>query len=133
MLADKEKFIQNILKFIDLIVLFSAFPAAYYVDEIIRYITFWNVKAYANSTTVSGLLFFTSKYWLMFIGFPLIWWGLYQLSKIYAEYRTLSFKKLAWIIFITSIWASFVCSSFVFFFKFDMASRLFFLVYSGTA
>ncbi|MBN1560740.1 sugar transferase [candidate division KSB1 bacterium] len=133
MLADKEKFIQNVFKFVDLLILYSAFPLAYYIDEFIRHITFWNVKAYATSINVSGLLYFTSKYWVMFIGFPLIWWGLYNLNKIYQDYRTRSFKNLAWILFITSVWASFVCGSFIFFFKFDMASRLFFLVYSGTA
>ena len=133
MLADKEKFIQNVLQIIDLFVLYSAFPLAYYIDEFIRYITFWSVKAYATSISLSGLLYFTSKFWIMFVGFPLIWWGLYYLNKIYQEYRTRSFKKLVWILFITSIWASFVCGSFVFFFKFDMASRLFFIIYSGTA
>jgi len=133
MLVDKEKFIQNVMQFIDLLVLYLAFPLAYYVDEFIRYITFWNVKAYATNIYVSGLLYFASKYWIMFVGFPLIWWALYKLNKIYQEYRTRSFKNLVWILFVTSIWASFVCGSFVFFLKFDMASRLFFLVYSGTA
>ncbi|MBN1464594.1 sugar transferase [candidate division KSB1 bacterium] len=133
MLVDKEKFIQNVMQFIDLLILYVAFPLAYYVDEFIRYITFWNVKAYATSVDVSGLMYFASKYWIMFIGFPLIWWVLYKLNKIYQEYRTRTFKNLAWILFVTSIWASFVCGSFVFFLKFDMASRLFFLVYSGTA
>ncbi len=133
MLADKEKFIENILKVADLAILYAAFPISYFTDEFIRHITFWNVKAYATSTTFSGLLYFTSQYWLMFVGFPLIWWGLYQLNKLYQDYRTKTFKRMAWDIFVTSVWASFVCGSFVFFFKFDMASRLFFLVYSGTA
>ncbi len=133
MFSDKEKFIENILKFVDLFVLFLAFPVAYYVDEFIRYITFWNVKAYAISTSFSGLLYFAEKYWVMFLGFPLIWWGLFLLNRLYHDYRTRPFKNLAWMIFITSIWASFVCGSFIFFFKVDMASRLFFLMYSLTA
>lgn len=133
MLSDKEKFIQNVLKFVDLIVLYMAFPLAYYIDEFIRHITFWNVKAYATSASVSGLIYFASKYWIMFVAFPLIWWGLYNLNRVYHEYRTRAFKKLVWIIFITSIWSSFVCGSLVFFFKFELASRLFFLIYSGTA
>ncbi len=133
MLSDKEKFMQNILKFIDVVVLYSAFPIAYFVDEFIRFITFWNVKAYATSPNVHGLVHFFSNYWIMFVAFPLIWWALYNLNKIYNDYRTREFKNLVWNIFITSVWASFVCGSLVFFFKFDMASRLFFLVYSGTA
>lgn len=133
MFSDKEQFIENILKFIDLVILFLAFPIAYYVDEFIRYITFWNVKAYALGHSFSGFLYFAAKYWLMFIGFPLIWWGLFLLNRIYHDYRTLSFKNLAWTIFVTSIWASFVSGSLIFFFKVDMASRLFFLIYSITA
>ena len=133
MFGDKEKFTTNVLKTLDLIVLYLAFPAAYYVDEFIRYITFWSVKAYATSTSLSGLIYFTSKYWLMFVFFPLVWWGLYHVNRIYQDYRTRSFKHLAWSLFVTSIWASFVCGSAVFFFKFDMASRLFFLIYSATA
>jgi len=133
MLADKEKFIENILKFTDLIVLYVAFPISYFVDEVIRYLTFWQEKAYATSPTISGFVHFTSQYWLMFVFFPLIWWSLYQLNKLYQEYRTKTFKRLAWDVFVTSVWASFVCGSFVFFFKVDMASRLFFLVYAGTA
>ncbi len=131
--ADKEKFIENILKFTDLFILYAAFPIAYFADEIIRYLTFWNDKAYATSPTFSGFLYFASQYWMMLVLFPLIWWVLYQLNRLYQEYRTKTFKKLAWDIFITSIWASFVCGSFVFFFKFEMASRLFFLVYAGSA
>lgn len=133
MLSDKEKFMQNVLKFIDVVVLYIAFPLAFYIDEFIRYVTFWNVKAYATSANVHGLVHFFANYWIMFISFPLIWWALYNLNKIYNDYRTRAFKNLVWIIFVTSIWASFVCGSLVFFFKFDMASRLFFLVYSGTA
>ena len=106
MLADKERFIQNIFKAVDLFILFSAFPIAYFVDEFIRYATLWNVKAYATSTSFSGLLYFTSNYSLMFLGFPLIWWGLFILNHIYQDYRTRAFKKLAWAIFITAIWAS---------------------------
>lgn len=133
MLAGKEKFIQNTLKGLDILVLFLAFPAAYFIDEFIRMVTVLNVKAYATSPSFSGLLFFTSKYWLMFVGFPFIWAGLFQINRLYQEYRTHTFRNLTWTLFITSIWASFVCGSFVFFLKFDMASRLFFVVYSGTA
>ena len=133
MLADKEKFIENILKFTDLLILYVAFPISYFADEIIRHLTFWHVKAYATSPTLSGFAYFASQYWLMLVLFPLIWWGLYQLNKIYQDYRTKTFKRQAWDVFITSVWASFVCGSFVFFFKIEMASRLFFLVYAGTA
>ena len=133
MLADKEKFIENILKFIDLIVLYAAFPIAYFADEIIRYLTFWHVKAYATSPTLSGFFYFVSQYMLMFVFFPLIWWGLYQLNRLYQEYRTKTFKRLALDVLFSSVWASFVCGFFVFFLKFDMASRLFFLVYAGSA
>lgn len=133
MLTDKERFIKNVLKTTDLLVLFTAFPVAYFADEIIRYATLFHGKAYGTNTSFSGLVYFTSNYWLMFIGFPLIWWGLFIINRLYQDYRIKSIKKLTWNIFVTSIWASFVCGSLIFFFKVDMASRLFFLIYSFTA
>lgn len=133
MLTDKERFIRNLLKTIDLLVLFAAFPVAYFVDEFIRAVTLFQVKAYATDSSFSGLIFFTSKYWLMLLSFPLIWWALFDLNRIYNDYRIKSFSRLTYAIFVTSIWASFVCGSLIFFFKVDMASRLFFLVYSFTA
>lgn len=133
MLADKEKFLINMMRVVDLVVLFVAFPLAYFVDEFIRMVTVFNVKAYATSPTWEGLLNFTTQYWLMFIGFPLIWLALFQANKIYTDIRIRSLRRLSWDVFVSAVWASFVCGSLVFFFKIDMASRLFFMVYAATA
>ncbi len=133
MLADKEKFLINMMRVVDLVVLFVAFPLAYFVDEFIRMITVFNVKAYATSPTWEGLLNFTTQYWLMFVGFPLIWFALFQANKIYIDVRVRSVRRISWDVFVSAVWASFVCGSVVFFFKIDMASRLFFMVYAATA
>ncbi len=133
MLTDKERFIKNILKTADLLVLFLAFPTAYFLDEFIRFAAVLKVKAYSGSLSFSGFLYFASNYWLMFVAFPLIWWALFQLNGVYQDYRTRSFRRLAYLLLVTSVWASFVCGSLIFFFKVDMASRLFFIVYSFTA
>ncbi|MDZ7369670.1 MAG: sugar transferase [candidate division KSB1 bacterium] len=133
MLTDKERFIKTLLKSVDLFILYAAFPVAYFVDEFIRAVAFLQVKAYAGSATLSGFIYFASNYWLMFVGFPLIWWALYNLNGIYQDYRTRPFRRLVYLITVTSVWASFVCGSLIFFFKVDMASRLFFLVYAFSA
>jgi len=133
MLADKEKFLRNLYQLIDVLVLLAAFPVAYFADEFIRLITVVGVKAYATSPTWNGFLYFTTNYWQMLVGFPIIWTAIFHLHKFYKDVRTRSFRRTVWMLFVSTVWSSFVGGSFIFFLKIDMASRLFFVVYSATA
>ncbi len=133
MLSDRERFLGKIMKGFDFIALALAFPVAYFFDEFIRAMTSLSVKAYAIGPTLSGFIYFASKYWMMFIGFPIIWISVLSVNNVYRGFRLRSFKKQAWIIFVSSIWASIACGSFIFLLKFELASRLFFSVYTITA
>jgi FlaA1/EpsC-like NDP-sugar epimerase len=133
MLSDRERFLGKIMKGFDFIALALAFPVAYFFDEFIRAMTSLSVKAYAIGPTLSGFIYFASKYWMMFIGFPIIWISVLSVNNVYRGFRLRSFRKQAWIIFVSSIWASIACGSFIFLFKFELASRLFFSVYTITA
>ncbi|MDZ7724145.1 MAG: sugar transferase [candidate division KSB1 bacterium] len=133
MLNDKDNFLAGLMKTLDLAMLFFAFFAAYFVDEIVRDIFAINVKAYAIDLTFQGVIYFTQNYWLMFIGFPLIWAFIFNFNGIYRDYRLRTFRKLLAMLVISSIWATLVAGSFIFLLKIQMASRLFFLVYSATA
>ncbi len=133
MLSDKDKFITTLMKILDIAVLFLSFFVAYFLDEVIRHLFEINVKAYAIDTTFQGALYFTQQYWMMFLGFPLIWSILFHLNGLYVNFRLRSIPELLKLLLISSIWAGFVAGSFIFMSKIEMASRLFFLVYSVTA
>lgn len=133
MLTDKDNFMASLMKALDLFMLFFSFFAAYFVDELIRDIFTINVKAYAIDLTFQGVIYFTQNYWMMFIGFPLIWLFIFNLNGIYRDFRLRTYSKLVRMLIISSIWATLVSGSFVFLLKIQMASRLFFVVYSATA
>jgi len=118
------------MKGIDLLMLLIAFPLAYFLDEYIRIAAALNVKAYALGPTIKGFLFFASKYWAMFLGFPVIWVSLFSLNGIYRGFRIRSFRKLAWLVFVSGFWATLASGSYLFLLKMELASRLFFAVYA---
>ncbi len=133
MISEKERFVANIMKGLDFVVLLLAFPTAYFLDEYIRHIAELNVKAYATGPTFGGAAFFMSNYWQMLFGFPIIWIVLFSLNGIYRDYRTQAFKKQAWLMFVSGVWATIASGSFIFLLKLEMASRLFFIVFAFTA
>ncbi|HPG40372.1 MAG TPA: sugar transferase [bacterium] len=133
MVSEREKFLGNILKGIDFVVLLVVFPIAYFLDEFIRQIAQLNIKAYATSATFSGFLNFASNFWMLFGGFPLIWVVIFSIYGIYEGYRTRPFKKLVWLIIVSGLWATLASGNFVFLAKLQMTSRLFFVVYATTA
>ncbi|MBD3384867.1 exopolysaccharide biosynthesis polyprenyl glycosylphosphotransferase [candidate division KSB1 bacterium] len=133
MLSEREKFLGHIMKGLDWATGLVAFPCAYYIDEIIRTVASLNVKAYAIGPTIGGFVYFASNYWPMLIGFPLIWIMMMSVNGIYIGYRTLSFRKMAWLLFVSSVWAAIASGSLVFLMKLELASRLFFSVYTITA
>jgi exopolysaccharide biosynthesis polyprenyl glycosylphosphotransferase len=133
MISEKERFLSYVMKGIDLFVFLLAFPVAYFIDEIIRIEAALNVKAYAGGATVSGFVYFATNYWLMILGFPIIWLAIFSLNGLYRGYRTRSFKRAAWLIFAGSFWATIASGSYIFLLKMELASRLFFGVYTLTA
>ena len=133
MFTEREKFIASILRITDFLTLLLVFPVAYFVDEIVRITANLSVKAYAIGPTVEGFVLFTSKYWTIFVGFPFIWIGLFYLNGIYRSYRTRSFRKLIWLVFMSGFWATIASGSYLFLLRIEMASRLFFIVFSCCA
>lgn len=133
MISEKERFLGNIVKIVDFFFLVIAFFIAYFLDELIRVIVGLSEKAYADSATWEGFLFFASKYWMLLIGFPLIWMGIFYINGLYRELHTRTLRKSLWLIFTSSIWAAVVSGSYVFLLKLELTSRLFFVVYSVTA
>ncbi len=130
MVSERERFLGNIMKGVDFLFLLAAFPIAYFLDEFIRNIAQLSIKAYAIGSTFSGFMFFAQKYWLMFLGFPIIWIGMFSLNGVYREFRTRTLRRLLWLIFTSAIWASIASGSYVFLLKIEMASRLFFVVFA---
>ncbi|MBN1997962.1 sugar transferase [candidate division KSB1 bacterium] len=133
MISEKERFVANIMKGMDFVILLLAFPAAYFLDEYIRHIAELNVKAYATGPTFGGAAFFMSNYWQMLFGFPIIWIVLFSLNGIYRDYRIQPFKKQAWLMLVSGVWATIASGSFIFLLKLEMASRLFSIVFAFTA
>jgi len=133
MVSEKERFLANILKGFDFFSLLLAFPIAYFLDEFIRDIAQLSIKAYATSPTIPGFLNYASKYWTLFVGFPIIWVTIFVIYGIYEGYRTRPFKKTIWLIIISGLWATLASGNFVFLMKLEMTSRLFFAVYAATA
>jgi len=130
MVSEKERFLGTVMKGVDLVTLVLAFPLAYFVDEYIRVVADLNVKAYAVSPTWSGFLYFASKYWQMIIGFPLLYLAVFSLNGVYRGYRTRTFKKFTWGVFVSTVWSTLASGSLIFLLKMELASRLFFSVYT---
>ncbi len=130
MVSEKERFIGNVMKVVDSFILLMTFPVAYFVDEYIRTIAELHVKAYAVSPTFSGFLFFASKYWQMIIGFPLIWLAIFSLNGIYRGYRIRTFRKLTWLVFVSTVWSTLASGAYIFLLKMELTSRLYFSVYT---
>ncbi|MBN2357611.1 sugar transferase [candidate division KSB1 bacterium] len=118
------------MKGVDFITLLVAFPLAYFGDEYIRVVADLNVKAYAVSPTISGFFYFASKYWQMILGFPVIWLSIFSLNNVYSGYRTSSFKKFTWVVFVSSGWSTLASGSLIFLLKLELTSRLYFSVYT---
>lgn len=133
MVSEKERFLGNIMKGVDLFFLFLAFPIAYFLDEFIRDVAQLNIKAYAGSATISGFIKYASNYWLMFIGFPVIWVIIFSIYGLYEGYRTRPLPKLMWLVLVSGLWATLASGNFVFLMKLEMTSRLFFGVYAITS
>jgi exopolysaccharide biosynthesis polyprenyl glycosylphosphotransferase len=133
MISEKERFLGNIVKIVDFIFLLFAFPIAYFIDEFVRLIVGMSEKAYAESATWDGFIFFAGQYWALLIGFPLIWMGVFYLNGIHRELHTRSFGKTVWLVFTSSIWAAVASGSYVFILKLELTSRLFFVAYAVAA
>jgi exopolysaccharide biosynthesis polyprenyl glycosylphosphotransferase len=133
MFSEKEKFLGNLMKGLDFLILSFTFPVAYFLDEYIRAAAQLHVKAFAIGPTFSGFVFFATNYWQMFIGFPVIWLALFSLNGIYLGFRTRTFRKMIWLMFVSALWSTIAAGSFIFLLKIEMASRLFFIVFSITA
>ncbi len=133
MVSEKERFLGNVMKVIDFFVLLLAFPIAYFLDEFIRDIANLSIKAYADSATWTGFLNYAENYWMMFLGFPLIWVIILSIYGLYQGYRTRSFARMMGLVVISGLWATLASGNFVFLMKLEMTSRLFFGVYATTA
>ncbi len=133
MISEKERFLGNITLILDFLFLLLAFPAAYFIDEFIRLLVGLDIKAYADSPTLAGFFVFASNYWTLLLGFPIVWLGIFYLNGHHRDLHTRSYKKTIWLVFTSSIWASIASGSYIFLLKLELASRLFFLVYAGTA
>ena len=133
MVSEQEDFLRYVMKGIDFIVIFLAFPVAYFLDEFIRLFVNVGEKAYAIEPNLAGFLFFAEKNWPMIIGFPLIWLALLGLHSIYRDFRTKSFASITWTMFAAGVWATITSGSLIFVLKMGLTSRLFFITFSATA
>jgi hypothetical protein len=133
MFSEKEKFISTVMRLLDFLALVVAFPVAYFFDEFVRITANLTVKAYAIGPTIEGFVYFSSKYWTLLIGYPVIWVSIFYLNGVYKNFRTRQFKKFAWLIITSGFWAILASGSYLFLLRLELASRLFFLVYAWCA
>ena len=133
MFSERERFISHVMKIFDFLTLLLAFFVAYFLDEFIRIAAQMSIKAYAMGPTYSGFWFFASNYWMMFLGFPIIWISMFSINGIYKDFRTRSIKKLIWLLFVSGVWGTLASGSLLFLTKEEWASRLFFAVFAACA
>jgi exopolysaccharide biosynthesis polyprenyl glycosylphosphotransferase len=132
MVSEKEKFIGSIMKIGDILTITLAFPIAYFIDVYIRTIAQLNIKAYGDVPTFAGFLYFASAYWQMLLGFPLVWVAIYSLNGVYQGFRIQTARKMTWNLFVSSLWATLATGSFIFLFKMELYSRLYFSILTLT-
>ena len=58
MVEEKEAFIANILKTMDIIAVAISFVASYFIDDLVRSVTHFQEMAFAIEPTFSGFLYF---------------------------------------------------------------------------
>ncbi len=132
MVAEKEIFIRGVARVLDFLMVVVSFIVAYFLDEFIRLVIQLQDKAYGGTLSFNGLVDFSRKNSWMLLIFPVMWIMLLSTLRLYNDFRTKTFGKLARTIIKAGIAAAIASGSVVFILQEGLTSRLFIAVFTFT-
>jgi exopolysaccharide biosynthesis polyprenyl glycosylphosphotransferase len=125
MVKEKEAFIINIMKILDVMVVIFSFVAAYFIDYFFRSVYDFHDMAFAISPTLQGLVYFSNKNLPLTISMVPIWLMLLSILGAYQDFRTRTFRKELIILLKSAALSVIVFSSIFFILQMKFTSRLF--------
>lgn len=132
MVEEKEAFIANILKTMDIIVVAISFVASYFIDDVIRSLTHFQEMAFAIEPTFSGFLYFAEKNIVLTLAVIPTWLILLNTFGAYRDFRTRRFGQTFAIIIKAALFSILVFGSIFFLTKMKYTSRLYLGVFTLT-
>jgi len=132
MVKEKEAFIVNVVKMLDIFAVIVSFILSYFIDDFFRSLYDFHEMAYAISPTFEGLIFFSTKNWPLTISFVPIWLSLLSILGAYRDFRTRPFRRELIIIVKAGILSIIVLGSIFFILQMKFTSRLYIAIFSIT-
>ncbi len=130
MVREKEIFIKNILQFIDVIVIGSSFFISFFLMWHVRDFFELGEMAFAPSFDLSGAFFFFRNNIIIFASAIIFWMIFLSVFKVYQDFQTTRFMKIAFGIFQAALASALAIGSVVFLTKMTLTSRLFIFLFS---
>lgn len=132
MVKEKEAFIVNVMKMLDVFVIIVSFILSYFIDDFFRTLYDFHEMAYAISPTFEGLIYFSTMNWPLTISFVPIWLSLLSILGAYRDFRTRRFKKELVIIVKAGLLSIIVLGSIFFILQMKFTSRLYIGIFAVT-
>jgi len=133
MVKEKEIFLSNIVRLVDLFFICLSIVVTYFLSFYIR--RFYNLgeMAFATTPDFAGLIYFIQKNAIIFLaGIPL-WLFFLTAQGAYKDLRTKRFIHIVIIILKSGFWATIATGSVIFLTKLTLTSRLFIAHYGITS
>lgn len=132
MVEEKEAFIANVLKTIDIFVVAISFIASYFIDDLVRSATHFQEMAFAIEPTFSAFLYFAQKNIFLTLSVIPTWIILLSTFGAYRDFRTRSLGKTFVIIIQAAFFSILVFGSIFFLTKMKYMSRLYIGIFTLT-
>jgi len=132
MVKEKEAFIVNVMKMLDVFVIIVSFILSYFIDDFFRTLYDFHEMAYAISPTFEGLIYFSKMNWPLTISFVPIWLSLLSILGAYRDFRTRRFKKELVIIIKACLLSIIFLGSIFFILQMKFTSRLYIGIFAIT-
>ncbi len=132
MVEEKEAFIANILKTMDVIIVAISFVASYFIDDFVRSVTHFQEMAFAIEPTFQGFLYFADKNIILTLSVIPTWIILLNTFGAYRDFRLRSFGKVLVIIIKAAFFSILVFGSIFFLTQMKYTSRLYIGIFTVT-
>jgi len=127
MLKERESVIRKAMILLDAFTVSLAFLLAYLLRQYFH--VFYKLDLIPSTTIISDVVVSLSEYLVVLFLFVLLWSTMLYLNGMYSSLHTRRFPEIVWIVIKSSFFASLASGSFIFLFKFQFVSRIFFAIF----
>lgn len=127
MLKERDAVIRRFTRVLDVIIILSAFLAAYAIRQ--KFHLFYKLDFFPSTTVVGHEVASLERYISFLILVVPIWIITLNFSGAYRAIRVSNFLDIAWIIFKTTVYATFISATLAFAFKIEYISRVLFAIF----